>query len=50
VKCSEGLSDLENARWVCNHPFEKTKPSKPFKSVKNEIDVEILGKKEETTN
>ncbi|MFX1569298.1 MAG: hypothetical protein ACFFCV_13120 [Promethearchaeota archaeon] len=28
--CVEKLGDLENACWVCNTPFYKKKPSKPF--------------------
>ncbi|NHJ25218.1 MAG: hypothetical protein EAX89_11620 [Candidatus Lokiarchaeota archaeon] len=29
IKCSEGLSDLENMCWVCNEPIDKSKPVKP---------------------
>ncbi|MFW9875211.1 MAG: hypothetical protein ACFFG0_19060 [Candidatus Thorarchaeota archaeon] len=28
--CARTLSNLENACWVCNIPFDNTKPSKPF--------------------
>jgi len=28
--CSEELSDLENSCWVCNEPFDETKPTKKF--------------------
>ena len=31
IKCSEGLSDLENMCWVCNEPFDDSKPIKPFR-------------------
>ncbi len=31
IKCSEGLSDLENMCWVCNEPFDDYKPIKPFR-------------------
>ena len=48
VKCSEGLSNAENACWVCNHPFEQTKPSKPFKLVEDKQDIEVLDKEEKT--
>jgi hypothetical protein len=29
--CSETLSNLENMCWVCDTPFDESKPSKPFK-------------------
>jgi len=29
-KCSKTLVNLENACWVCNHPFDESKPVKPF--------------------
>jgi hypothetical protein len=32
--CSEELSNLENSCWVCNEPFDETKPTKPYKEVK----------------
>ncbi|MFX1457416.1 MAG: hypothetical protein ACFFDB_18775 [Promethearchaeota archaeon] len=32
--CSEELSNLENACWVCNEPFDESKPTKPFKEIK----------------
>ncbi|MFX1568775.1 MAG: hypothetical protein ACFFCV_10470 [Promethearchaeota archaeon] len=28
--CARNLTRLENACWVCNTPFDKTKPSKPY--------------------
>ena len=31
IKCSEELSDLENMCWVCNEPFDDSKPIKPFR-------------------
>jgi uncharacterized membrane protein YidH (DUF202 family) len=31
IKCSEGLSNLENMCWVCNEPFDETKPVRPYK-------------------
>ena len=40
IKCSDALEDLENACWVCDTPFEDSKPSKPFqKEEKEEIEV-----------
>jgi len=43
LKCSEALSNLENACWVCETPFDESKPVKPFKK-EEEIDVEISEK------
>ena len=38
--CSEALSNLENACWVCNEPFDESKPSIPFKrEVKDVEDI-----------
>ncbi|MFX1393150.1 MAG: hypothetical protein ACFFAH_06190 [Promethearchaeota archaeon] len=38
MKCSEALSNLENACWACDEPIDKKKPSKPFrKEVKRYI-------------
>lgn len=34
LKCSESLSDLENACWLCNTPFDESKPTKPFEKIK----------------
>ena len=31
IKCSEELSRLENMCWVCNEPFDETKPVRPNK-------------------
>ncbi len=39
VNCAQALSNLENACWVCNNPFDRSKPSKPFE--KDEEDIEI---------
>jgi len=42
LKCSEALSDVENACWVCNATFDESKPSKPYKTAeaKEKITVE----------
>jgi late competence protein required for DNA uptake (superfamily II DNA/RNA helicase) len=29
TNCSEQLSDLENMCWVCDEPFDETKPIRP---------------------
>jgi len=43
--CSEALSNLENACWVCNAPFDESKPVKPFKRDEEEIEeIEISEK------
>ena len=39
-KCARALEDLENACWACNLPINKSKPSKPFKEVKVDIEAE----------
>ncbi len=31
IKCSEELGRLENMCWVCNEPFDDTKPIRPYK-------------------
>jgi len=41
--CARSLSDLENACWVCEAPFDESKPVKPFKK-EEEIDVKISEK------
>lgn len=35
-RCSRAISELENACWACNTPFETSKPSKPFQKEKEE--------------
>jgi hypothetical protein len=42
-KCSDALSTLENACWVCDTPFDESKPTKPYKR-EEEIDIEISEK------
>jgi hypothetical protein len=37
IKCSDVLSNAENACWVCNHPFDKSKPVIPFDDSKTII-------------
>ncbi len=45
IKCSEALSNLENACWVCNEPFDESKPVKLFKKEEDEIEeIEISEK------
>ncbi len=39
-KCSEALSDLENACWVCEAPFDESKPVKPYKREEEKVIVE----------
>lgn len=35
--CARTLSELENMCWVCETPFDDSKPSKPFKKEKEEV-------------
>ncbi len=30
-KCARALTDLENVCWVCDAPFDISKPTKPYK-------------------
>jgi len=32
---------LENACWVCNTPFDETKPTKPFEIIEADIKVDV---------
>jgi len=43
-KCAHALTNLENVCWVCDMPFDKSKPSKPFEKAEEEIDIEISEK------
>jgi hypothetical protein len=36
ISCSDSLSNLENACWVCNTPFDESKPKKPYVRPKDE--------------
>ncbi|MFX1571186.1 MAG: hypothetical protein ACFFB0_00385 [Promethearchaeota archaeon] len=38
-KCADTLSNLENICWVCNHPFDE---SKPVRSLKQEEEIEEI--------
>ncbi|MHA2397291.1 MAG: hypothetical protein ACXADU_00180 [Promethearchaeota archaeon] len=42
-KCSDQLSELENMCWVCDEPFDDTKPVRPYQKKKPKED-ETLGK------
>ncbi len=45
LKCSTALVEAENACWVCDTPFDESKPSKPLKKEaldKEEKEVEII--------
>jgi hypothetical protein len=44
MKCSQAISNLENACWACNTPIDESKPSKPYKEVEEEIEIEISEK------
>ena len=40
MKCSNMLTGLENACWVCNMPFDESKPTKPFIETEENIKFE----------
>jgi len=40
-KCVRSLTNLENACWVCNTPFDNSKPSKPFLEGKFDEEIKI---------
>lgn len=44
IKYSEVLVNLENACWVCETPFDESKPSKPFKKEEEKVEVELSEK------
>lgn len=44
VKCSKALSDLENACWSCNAPFDKSKPTESFKKREEDTVLELIEK------
>ncbi len=47
IKCSETLSELENMCWVCQTPFDESKPVKPYKKEEEtKIGVESAKNKE----
>jgi len=37
INCSDSLSNLENACWVCNTPFNESKPVKSFIEEKEDV-------------
>ncbi len=39
VNCSNALGNAENACWVCNEPFDESKPSKSFKDEMEDIKI-----------
>ncbi len=41
--CVRILGDLENACWVCNTPFYKKKPSKPYKKEEQKEKIKVIG-------
>jgi hypothetical protein len=47
AKCSEALSNSENACWVCNTPFDESKPSKPYEKEEVVIEFEVSKSQEE---
>ena len=43
-KCARALIDLENACWVCDAPFDESKPVKPFKKEEEREEIGISEK------
>ena len=41
-KCTHALIKLENACWVCDTPFDKSKPVKPYKREEEGVAVEEI--------
>ena len=41
LKCSDALSNLENACWVCNTPLDESKPVKQYKKKEEDQEIEI---------
>ena len=48
-KCSDTLVNLENACWVCNHPFDESVPVKPFKKEDQIKKIPKISKKDNKT-
>jgi hypothetical protein len=46
--CAHTLSNLENTCWMCNTPFNESKPVKPFKKDEAELEIERIEKKQAT--
>ncbi len=44
LKCSDALSNLENACWFCNTPLDESKPVKPYKKKEEDQEIEITEK------
>ena len=40
-KCARTLSDLENMCWVCESPFDESKPVRPYKKEEEKEEIEI---------
>ncbi len=40
VKCSKALSDMENMCWVCESPFDESKPVKLLEKETDEVVIE----------
>ena len=40
--CARTLSNMDNACWVCNAPFDETKPSKPYEISKEKVSIKEI--------
>lgn len=45
-KCASAVIEIENTCWVCNAPFDDSKPVKPYKKQDEAVDLEDLDKKD----
>lgn len=50
TKCQEALSKMENMCWVCNYPFEESKPIKPLVDVEKETKPDLKKDKKKQQN
>ena len=44
-KCARALAQLENACWVCDSPFDKSKPVVPYKREEHKVGIKVENKK-----
>ncbi|KKL26998.1 hypothetical protein LCGC14_2389610, partial [marine sediment metagenome] len=49
-KCALSLSDLENMCWVCEEPFDDSKPVNPLKREEETLRIEISGDHDKRKN
>jgi hypothetical protein len=47
IKCSDVLANAENACWVCDTPFDESKPVQREDIIEKEVEIEEISKKGE---